>query len=56
MANVFCRQCLFDRNFTLISFAKTAGKARAQMARYLDCDMKAAITFINRVRRARILI
>lgn len=43
---------LFDRNFTLISFAKTAGKARAQMARYLDCDMKAAITFINRVRRA----
>jgi hypothetical protein len=43
---------LFDRDFSLVAFAKTAGKARAQMAYYLEWDMKDAFKQINRVRRA----
>ncbi len=43
---------LFDRDFALVAFAKTAGKARAQMAHYLEWDMKSAFKQINRVRRA----
>ena len=47
----FTSNDLFDRDFSLVAFAKTAGKARAQMAHYLEWDMKDAFKQINRVRR-----
>ncbi len=43
---------LFDRDFVLVAFAETAGKARAQMARHLELDMKFAFKRINRIHRA----